>query len=86
MAGPMTDAEKLRARDAFVAKVKEDDAHREQWCKTSLKAHWTGKLGGFASDGANRRWDDFLSGWKAAKAELRKQDEALQTTQKGGGA
>jgi len=64
----MTDHEKLQARAAFVAKIKRDDEHRESWAKTSVKAHWTGPLGGFASDGLNRRWDDFWSGWQAAKA------------------
>mgnify|MGYP003405186231 CR=1 FL=1 len=63
----MTEAQILEARKAFVAKIKKDDEHRELWAKTSLKAHWTGPLRGFASDGLNVRWNDFLDGWKAAK-------------------
>ena len=63
----MNDAQILEARKAFVTKIKKDDEHREMWAKTSLKAHWTGPLRGFASDGLNVRWNDFLDGWKAAK-------------------
>jgi hypothetical protein len=62
----MKDNEKLQARAAFVAKIKMDDEHRDSWAKTSVKAHWTGPLGGCASDGLNSRWDDFLSGWSCA--------------------
>jgi len=66
----MTDAQILEARAAFVKKIKKDEEFSDAWQKTSLKQHWTGALRGFASDGLQRRWEDFLAGWKAARAEV----------------
>lgn len=65
----MTDEQILAARAAFVKKIKKDEEFDDAWQKSSLKQHWTGPLRGFASDGINRRWEDFLAGWKAAQAE-----------------
>ena len=65
----MTDDQLLEARAAFIKKVKKDEEFTEAWCKTSFKQHWTGALGGFARDGVQRRWSDFLAGWQAAQAK-----------------
>jgi len=62
----MTDQQILEARAAFVEKIKKDEEHKDAWARASLKARWNGPLNGFASDGVNFRWQDFLDGWKAA--------------------
>ena len=65
----LTETETLKARAAFVAKVKKDEEHKDMWAKTSLRAHYAGALRGFASDGVQFRWNDFLAGWEAAKGD-----------------
>lgn len=64
----MTDEQLLAARAAFVKKIKKDEEFSEAWSRTSLKQHWSGALRGFADERLQRRWEDYLAGWKAAKS------------------
>jgi len=52
-------------RDAFVAMVRDENFYREAWSRWSLKAHWTGAVGGFADEMLQKRWKDFQAGWCA---------------------
>ena len=70
----MDDAEFMACRAAFVAKIKKEDEFRDGWAKQSVKAHWTGPRGGFASDGMNNRWKDFQSGWVASRLGITAQE------------
>lgn len=62
----MTDSQTLEARTQFLAIIKEDNTHREPWLKASTKASYKGALYGFASDGTQGRWRDFLAGYESA--------------------
>ena len=60
-------------RAAFVAKIKDENLYREPWARESIKAHWTGAKGGFASERLNNRWEDFRAGWLASNTEAERQ-------------
>lgn len=54
------------ARAAFVKLIKEENFYSD-FSKQSLKAHWNGAASGFSDQMVQKRWRDFLAGWRAAK-------------------
>jgi hypothetical protein len=68
---PQVDASKAKldaCRADFVTHMKRENSDRDSWCRPSLKAHWAGPRGGFASEHVQRRWNDYKDGWMAGRA------------------
>ncbi len=61
-----TDEEWKQARIAFVKMIKDENFYSD-FSKQSLRQHWNGKKSGFHDHLVQRRWQDFLAGWKSAK-------------------
>lgn len=62
----------LKARAAFVKIIKDENFY-SNYCKQSLRQHWAGAKAGFADEAVQRRWRDFLAGWRASNQEEGKQ-------------
>lgn len=60
----------VEARKSFVAMIKDENFYADgAWSRWSLKQHWAGAAHGFADELLQKRWYDYLAGWKAAKGE-----------------
>lgn len=59
-------------REAFVSAMRKEFEYKEAWSKPSMKAHHSGKAGGFQSDYMQARYRDFCMGWEAAPKEPQK--------------
>lgn len=58
---------KMLARSAFVAMIRDENSDREPFARESIRQHWNGAASGFHDHQVQSRWKDFLAGWQAGK-------------------